>query len=216
MCDQQSLRSACAYAQSDQSLCLSLEYSMIVKLLTENHLKFKALKQAAEAHRSLHLSKCHIVGNHMSRLEYFVYCNLLVTHHIRHHRCLIICKWYRTQSYQDYCMSEPRPFVWYGSDRHSVHAIYDCLLWFYIGAHFNLLIFNQTFGRESHTQGCVIQTDKQTNRQIRNTHIHTSCIYFIIWFWASEAAMQPLVFMASHVVVLHTNPANKVGHVMAL
>ena len=25
MCDQQSLRSACAYAQSDQSLCLSLE-----------------------------------------------------------------------------------------------------------------------------------------------------------------------------------------------
>ena len=38
MCDQQSLRSACAYAQSDQSLCLSLEYSMIAKLLTEHHL----------------------------------------------------------------------------------------------------------------------------------------------------------------------------------
>ena len=37
MCDQQSLRSACAYAQSDQSLCLSLEYSMTVKLLTEHH-----------------------------------------------------------------------------------------------------------------------------------------------------------------------------------
>ena len=33
MCDQQSLRSACAYAQSDQSLCLSLEYPMTVKLL---------------------------------------------------------------------------------------------------------------------------------------------------------------------------------------
>ena len=28
MCDQQSLRSACAYVQSDQSLCLSLKYSM--------------------------------------------------------------------------------------------------------------------------------------------------------------------------------------------
>ena len=34
MCHQQSLRSACAYAQSVQSLCLSLEYPMSVKLLT--------------------------------------------------------------------------------------------------------------------------------------------------------------------------------------
>ena len=41
MRDQQSpLRSACAYAQSDQSLCWSLEYSMTVKLLTEHHLEF--------------------------------------------------------------------------------------------------------------------------------------------------------------------------------
>ena len=48
-------------AQSDQSLCLSLEYSMIVKLLTE----------AAQARLSLHLSKCHIVGNHMLRLICF-------------------------------------------------------------------------------------------------------------------------------------------------
>ena len=39
MCNQQSLRSACANAQSDQSLCLSLEYSMSVKLLTEHLLK---------------------------------------------------------------------------------------------------------------------------------------------------------------------------------
>ena len=39
-----SLRSACAYAQSDQSLCSSLEYSMTVKLLTENHLEFLSLK----------------------------------------------------------------------------------------------------------------------------------------------------------------------------
>ena len=44
MCDQQSLRSACAYGQSDQSLCWSLEYSMIVKLLTELHLEFLSLK----------------------------------------------------------------------------------------------------------------------------------------------------------------------------
>ena len=43
MCDQQSIRSACAYAQSDQRLCLSLEYSMIVKLLTEHNLEFLSL-----------------------------------------------------------------------------------------------------------------------------------------------------------------------------
>ena len=41
ICDQQSLRSACAYAQSDQCLCVSLEYSMSVKLLTE--LLFEAI-----------------------------------------------------------------------------------------------------------------------------------------------------------------------------
>ena len=44
MCDQQSLRSACAYAQSDQSLCKSLEYSMNVELLAEQHLEFLCLK----------------------------------------------------------------------------------------------------------------------------------------------------------------------------
>ena len=44
MCDQQTLRSACAYAQSDQSLCKSLGYSIIVKLLTEHHLEFLSLK----------------------------------------------------------------------------------------------------------------------------------------------------------------------------
>ena len=64
MCDQQRLRPACAYAKSDQSLCLSLDYSTSVKLLTEHHL------QAAQTRLSIHLSKCHIVGNHMSRLKY--------------------------------------------------------------------------------------------------------------------------------------------------
>ena len=44
MCDQQRLRSACAYAQFDQRLCLSLEYSLSVKLLTEQHLEFLSLK----------------------------------------------------------------------------------------------------------------------------------------------------------------------------
>ena len=49
VCDQQSLGPACAYAQSNQSLCKSLEYSMIVKLLAEHHLEFLSLKEAAEA-----------------------------------------------------------------------------------------------------------------------------------------------------------------------
>ena len=44
MCDQQWLRPACAYAQSDQSLCYSLEYSKSDKLLTEHHLEFLSLK----------------------------------------------------------------------------------------------------------------------------------------------------------------------------
>ena len=43
MCDQQSLRSACAYAQSDLSFCLSLEYSMSVKLLTIHYFEFLSL-----------------------------------------------------------------------------------------------------------------------------------------------------------------------------
>ena len=44
MCDQARLRLACAYAQSDQSICLSLEYSMTVKLLTEHHFGLLSLK----------------------------------------------------------------------------------------------------------------------------------------------------------------------------
>ena len=46
---------------------------MIVKLLTEHHLEFlSAFKEAAEAHPSLPISKCHIVGNHMPWLK----CNM--------------------------------------------------------------------------------------------------------------------------------------------
>ena len=44
MCNQQRLRVACAYAQSDQSLCWLLEYSMNINLLTEHHLEFLRLK----------------------------------------------------------------------------------------------------------------------------------------------------------------------------
>ena len=74
MCDQQSLRSACAFAQADQSLCLLLEFSMIVKLLTEHH-----LEEADEALPSLHLSKCQIVGNLMLRPQWLWPWNATIT-----------------------------------------------------------------------------------------------------------------------------------------
>ena len=44
MCDQQRLRSAGTYMQSDQILCLSLKYYMSVKLLTEHHLELLSLQ----------------------------------------------------------------------------------------------------------------------------------------------------------------------------
>ena len=69
MCDQQRLRPACAYAQSDQSLCWSIEYSMSAKLLTEHHLMVLSLKEGCTGSIESHMSKCHIVGNHMSRLK---------------------------------------------------------------------------------------------------------------------------------------------------
>ena len=39
------LRPACAYAQTDQSLCKSLEYSMNIKLVTKHHLEVVSLKE---------------------------------------------------------------------------------------------------------------------------------------------------------------------------
>ena len=45
---------------------------MIVKLLTEHHLEVLSLQKAAQARLSLHLSKCHIVGNHMAWLKYVI------------------------------------------------------------------------------------------------------------------------------------------------
>ena len=42
---------------------------MIIKLLTEHHLEFLSLKEAAEARPSQHLSKCQIVGILMPRLK---------------------------------------------------------------------------------------------------------------------------------------------------
>ena len=44
---------------------------MSVKLLTEHQLEFLSLQEAAQARLSLHLSKFHIVGNHMLWQIYF-------------------------------------------------------------------------------------------------------------------------------------------------
>ena len=42
---------------------------MNIKLLTEYHLEFLCLKETAQAHPSIHLSKGHIVGNLMSLMK---------------------------------------------------------------------------------------------------------------------------------------------------
>ena len=44
---------------------------MNIRLLTEHHLEFLSLTGAAQARLSLHILKCHIVGNHMWRLICF-------------------------------------------------------------------------------------------------------------------------------------------------
>ena len=73
MCDKQNLRSACAYAQSDQSLCKSLEHSMTIKLLTEQHLEFLSLKDGCTGSsestlvKMPHCWKSHVKA-HMLRL----------------------------------------------------------------------------------------------------------------------------------------------------
>ena len=69
MCDQQRLRPACAYAQSDQSLCWSLEYSVSVKLLTEHNLKFLYLKEGCTgSSESTHVKTPHCWKSHVTVL----------------------------------------------------------------------------------------------------------------------------------------------------
>ena len=76
MCDQQRLKPACANAQSDQSICQSLEYSRIVKLLTENHLEFLGLKGGGicSSESTLvkipHCWKSHVRGSYTLQVNY--------------------------------------------------------------------------------------------------------------------------------------------------
>ena len=67
MGDQQRLRPACAYAQSDQSLCYPLNYSMSVKLLTEHHLEFLSLNQGyTGSSESTLVKKAHCLKSHVA------------------------------------------------------------------------------------------------------------------------------------------------------
>ena len=64
-----------AYAQFDQNLCLSLEYSMSVKLLTEHNLEFLSLKGGCTGEsestlvKVLHCSKSRVMAQ-MSTYKY--------------------------------------------------------------------------------------------------------------------------------------------------
>ena len=79
MCDQQSLRSACAYAQSDQSLCWLLEYSMSVKLLTEHHLEFLSVKGDCTGSSESTLVKMpHCWKSHVTAQFIFFYYKIMI------------------------------------------------------------------------------------------------------------------------------------------
>ena len=66
-----------AYAQSDQSLCMLLEYSMIVKLLTELNLEFLRLKGGCTGSSESTLVKMpHCWKSHVMALCKFGHCFL--------------------------------------------------------------------------------------------------------------------------------------------
>ena len=50
---------------------------MTVKLLTEHHLEFPSLKGGCTGSSELHMSKCHIVGNHMSWVIFARTCSFI-------------------------------------------------------------------------------------------------------------------------------------------
>ena len=95
MCDQRRLRPACAYAQSDQSLCLSLEYSMSVKLLTEHHLEFLSLKGGCTGSsesilvKMPHCWKSHVMAHvkhkYFAQVLYFVQFYVIVLAKRKYH-----------------------------------------------------------------------------------------------------------------------------------
>ena len=98
MCDQQSLRSACAYTQSDQSLCLSLEYSMTVKLLTEHHLEFLRLKGGCTgSSESTHVKIPHCWTSHATAHFTVLPHRNISIYHIFTIKCILLQVQYRQQ-----------------------------------------------------------------------------------------------------------------------
>ena len=93
----QRLRPACAYAQSDQSLCLSLEYSMIVKLLTKHHLELTEGCTCLSEYTLVKMPHCwksHVTAVDVTALSYFnnVVSTLMCSHFF--HTCRsIMLKW---------------------------------------------------------------------------------------------------------------------------
>ena len=77
MCDQQRLRSACAYAQSDQNICSSLEYFMSVRLLTEHYLEFLSLKGGCTgSSESILVKMPHCWKSHVTAHFYFLFVSV--------------------------------------------------------------------------------------------------------------------------------------------
>ena len=108
MCDKQSLRSACAYAQSDQSLCLSLEYTMTVKLLTDsiflNYLEFLSLKGGCTGSSESTLVKMpHCWKSHVTDRLVHTYIRSRFHIFLRADRSPLITVWMRRARYSTCC-----------------------------------------------------------------------------------------------------------------
>ena len=108
MCNQQRLRPACAYAQTDQTLCWSLEYSMTVKLLTDPIMGFLSLTRGctgsseATLVKMPHCWKSRVAAQMCLMLDLFLwghlshYCDNCVTNYVTNN-CTIpfgqACQW---------------------------------------------------------------------------------------------------------------------------
>ena len=89
MCNHQSLRSNCAYAQADLRLWWSLEYFMSVKLLTEHHLKFLSLKGGCTGLPE----SIHVKMPHWWKSRVAAQINWNIAFCIRHTALHIMCMW---------------------------------------------------------------------------------------------------------------------------
>ena len=89
MCDQQRLRAACAYVQTDQSLCLLLEYSMSFKLLIGHRLEFLSLKWGCKGSSESTLVKMpHCWKSHVAVHMYSLYFSVLMRLYLKYSRLL--------------------------------------------------------------------------------------------------------------------------------